>query len=500
MKKILALIALVALAAFGFGQYTKSQVLSEVQTILADPNNEITATATKTDYSFLSNTLTFTGLTAQTDGLILFTADKLIITGYSVESIDAASGDYPLVADEIYFENFNTPDNVAHIQNFSVKGWKQNLALLSDAIHKEDFQQLALRALTFEIDEILVNGLKLEEGMNFDQFMIKSNKNGTYGLSFDKLIFDDGYTHLSIDEIDVENAPTLNDEALAEIVNAVILAEYDMSSLEESLSSMIYSHMNTTENQKLSLKNVSVSDKYDGTYFTFKEYLQTTKNAGTESTFMMDDLSILNVLDSEMQEAMKLETIVLDMNGDIKMNKEMTTLDMNAITQIEDFVDFTIDMDLIFPISYLEFIDALANEDFMTMLTMFETVVNDFSIDVEDKGMTPRFLMLAKYEAHNFAEQDLSIDELISYAQKEVVYFEEEMYYMGVPQEFAMELSSALQKSIEIPGKIKLEVITKGASIDALSNALMTGENFPLGVIYTAGEKSSKQLVEELSK
>ncbi len=503
MKKIIGVVALVALVVFGANQYFTSQVISEVEAYISNPESAITAKAEKIDYNFFTKTLTMNNVTAFDSEEELFTVSKFMIKGYSTEAFDINSGDYPLVADEVLFENFVATSDLAKVESFSLKGWKQNIAAVAEILENPNAtpEEVFIKFMTFSFDNLNIKGMSANDYemlYALGDLNIQTNKEtSTYNLDLANLMFADGYMSLEMDEAKVVNAPSID----VEMLSAILENSYDMEDAITTFTTQFYSSFYSSQvEQTATVKGVRMHDTYyDEGMFTLKEYTQTTTNAGQNTTFKLDTLEFLNIMDEESAEALKMDQLIMDMSGTANMNKEMTAFDMDITTNLRELLDVQFKTDIKLPVSYPEIATALAAEDFMTLLALMATEVNDLSVSWSDKGLMPRIVSMMQYEAASYGEE-ITVEQFLEMSEEEILYMSEDLYYFGIPDTFTAQLIPAVIDYLYTPGNISIDLVTKGMTVEELSNEIMyNAEQFPFGVTYTAGDKTTQALVDELN-
>ncbi len=489
MKKIIIVIAIIA-ALVGGGLFAKqkieSDVVAEVKTLIVSAPEYAEVSASDVKFDLLSKELVLSGIEVfGTEKLanVVYLIDKIVLKGFNTDSLSATSGDLPLVAEEIYLENLSTtvpPGLSLSYESYSIKGYKQNLALLQEALQQDLSQEEPWkRILNFKLASSEIKNYRLEDKLaGTGNLLIESSSitpagENAYDFSIKNTSIDVPAENMAISlgEFKMEALAMPTPKIMAELFKLLKESEANPSAIPNltvddfkmyfkqniSFSDMI---INFDQAELFSMKGLDISSQANPIQVGYE--VEDAKISKTGATLLeIPDLSLL-----------LLDELIVNSSVKFALNEARDIIDYSHETSVKDLFAVTYEASLKTPVT----IEGLIKNYFV----LFGSTLNSMDVKYEDKGFLPRFANLAQIQ------ENQSVEDLSTELQLLI-----NMNVQETPE--LAPIAEAFLKIWEKPGSIELKVLKPTAITDLISSLPNN-----LEVKYTQNAKTLKELVDEL--
>ncbi len=490
MKKIVISVAVIA-ALVGGGLFAKqkieSDIVAEVKTLIVSAPEYADVSASDIKFDLLSKELVISGIeivgTEKLDNIV-YLVDKVVLTGFNTDSLSATSGDYPVVADEIYVENFSTtvpPALSLSYESYTVKGYKQNLALLQEALQKKLMDESAWeRILMFKLDSSEIKNYRIEDklagtGSLLIESLAATSASGTsFDFSMKNTTIDAPMENLKITlaEMKMDDFPMPTAKIMAELFR--FIQEYELNPNAEP--NLVLEDIKYLFNQDIKFSglviNLAQSELASMKEFGIKTQAEPIQvNYGVQDFKLSETATTLMGIPNITKDLLLKELLI---NGavELKLNETLDVLDYTNKASIKDVADMSYGGTIKTPIP----MDGLVTDQF----AILGSTLNSANIKYEDKGLLPRLVNYAETkQGMNFEQMDMTVNGLV------------EMAKADAPQ-FASIIDTIAKMWVK-PGTIEIK-LTKPTTIMNLANGSI--ENVEAN--YTESSKTLKELVADL--
>ncbi len=519
---ILIVLILIVGAAFGGVAYAEKKMTDSAYNFVESLPDGMNAKIESADYSLLTQTLTVGGYSMQTPNGETFTVGEVTLKGISHQAFMPTAGDYPLVAEEIYISDGQMEvikDDVRlyiDIGSYTIKNWRQNLFLLSEASRKGyDSEEFLSRLFTIKLDEnfftdfnIIAESLDPEEkdakfSLTFGEFSLVPTPESTpeaiiadfASKNFEFFLHDEnnvgGIVVVDYKESSSKNMSLLSAEQLSLLFKT--LAGKNKVAFEDFLLSL----STPTGDDSLLSENFM-----QGLRVLFDEYtvltLDEVKSTARLSPFLFEyDINrlvltkhLLFLIEQALGDYLPLDELIINTSIKSESHDEMKSFTNRFNFELVSLFNAKLNFGLEFPESLQDMtfqeteVGFLPSEQYIEILE--DALLKNFSFTYSDHGLIPTvFYAVEQQGIPLLLSQGLASGQLQSLSKR----------YPLLSSSF-----NNLDKMIHEPGKLELTLSDceiKDLFGAALSpNALV--EVFGFTSTYTSGGKTTKTLIQEL--
>ncbi len=494
-KKII--IAIVAVIVLIGGYLLTSKVDNAVVTVLTRELEKAGATFDSIDFNSKSNRVEILNLSynvKHSKQELAFSVSSLTMEGFSLDAIDSlnpSGDDYPLIADSINLKNMrivtsNSDRNFkidSKLDNYTLKGWKQNLAKLILASQKGlESKEFIDRALMFEFTElsstnfdIIMNDNDLIITVAVDNTDTKTSEENIFNTSLNnfKLTAQDSSKeeigNFSIGSFTGKNIQSIPHDKLSLLV-------YYLISDDPRLESELLKHT-LNNNSSSTVASTAIVENAQLTYekkqlFTIKEIASFSDMKNRISKYDMKNFIInkevfdlLSLFIGHVPlDALRLNALDVSLSMETEISEDFKTVDVAIAPTVENLFSSLLTAEIEFrnPINK----DTPTNHGHIDNIE----IIHSFALTYKDLGFIPRI---------NLALQNISNIDFIS--AKNLMLFT-----VSFANDMHPDILNAIAQLVENTGSISIK--TRNA-LDRknIENALNNPTSLRLDVEYTQG-------------